>query len=328
MKMTCHGGRGLLLCILFSVHGRTKKVKVPKNEELTSQSAALPLIPKIIHHSSIHRHPIQQADPPTYITLVSWNSWRKFYPSPEYQVFVGTDAVMDKCIEEEFPDFKSQWDILQGVEKADAGRYCMLYKHGGIYADLDYEARTNFLEELNRHGDNVHLVEACFPETVPDQDGPVSSTFQNSMMASPPRHPFWRFLFESMKMGGPHHAWNDQHGTGPRMLTLAAAQHNSTVRPLPCANFQRFGKCGNFMELGPQKGIHWNQASWIKGFTPNQAVIHKGFPNAHPELGDVGEKPVQPEDVAKALDQQNLALALTGVESRDLVSAFFSVRHQ
>jgi len=35
--------------------------------------------------------------------------------------------------------------VLQGVEKSDAGRYCMLYKYGGIYADLDYEASDESL---------------------------------------------------------------------------------------------------------------------------------------------------------------------------------------
>jgi len=224
------------------------------------------------------------------------------FPSPEYRTIIGTDEVLERCIEEEFPDFKSQWEILQGVEKADAGRYCLLYKHGGIYADLDYEVRRNFYQELhaNGGGGKVHLLEGCFTETRPE-DGPIALNIQNAMMASPARHPFWERVFESMKQGRYAHSWNDPHGTGPRMLSIEASKHASEVLALPCANYQRNDRCGNFMELEPQAGIHWNQASWMPGVKHfwNFDFIHSGFANAHPDLGDVGLKQAMPEDLAK-----------------------------
>jgi len=207
--------------------------------------------------------------------------------------------------------------MLHGVEKADAGRYCMLYKQGGIYADLDYEVRKNFWQELNANGGGyqVHLLEGCFNETHPWEDGPIVQNVQNALMASPRKHRFWKLLLEDMKKGGlTGHAWNAAHGTGPRMLSLQASKHASEERmtvEFPCANFQRNGnsnaalpKCGNFMDLEPQIGIHWNQASWNpalwKDAKPSD-FIHRGFANAHPELGDVGLQRAKPEDLATAL---------------------------
>merc|ERR1740138_629621 len=101
----------------------------------------------------------------SYITYVSWKSWQKFFPAPEYRTMVSSDADLEQCIVDEFPDFKPFWDRLVGVEKGDAGRYCMLYKHGGIYADFDYEARTNFYDEVNAESNSVTLLEACYPES-------------------------------------------------------------------------------------------------------------------------------------------------------------------
>jgi mannosyltransferase OCH1-like enzyme len=146
--------------------------------------------------------------------------------------------------------------------------------------------RTNFFEELinANNGAQVHLLEASFQES-PDAKVQV----QNALMASPPRHPFWKHVFESMKLGHNSHRWNDLHGTGPRMLSNLASEHLSDVHLLPCANFQRVGRCGNFRELELQKGIHWNQASWAPkaGHKWHTHFIHKGFAQAHPDLGDV-----------------------------------------
>lgn len=286
-----------LACVMmFHVHG----LKMHSYDETQAS------VPKIIHFAA--KKPLEEWNEVSYITFVSWESWKKFFPAPEYRTIVSTDDDFGKCIAEEFPNFTSHWDQLKGVEKADVGRYCMLYKYGGIYADLDYEARTNFFDDIIANGNSVTLIEASCKETRrKDQNHlKVKVEAQNSLMASPPKHPFWLEVFQDMQQDS-NHAWNAPHGTGPRMLSNVAAHHlsqsenaghidsktNQTdVHFFPCANYQRFGnKCGDYHDVELMKGIHWNQASWKSGKKHKyhqEEHLHEGFEAAHPDLGDVG----------------------------------------
>lgn len=66
------------------------------------------------------------------------------------------------------------------IMRIDACRYFFLYEYGGIYADMDYECIKNFENYLPSG-------KACIAES------PISKEegFQNALMASPPKHPFW-----------------------------------------------------------------------------------------------------------------------------------------
>jgi mannosyltransferase OCH1-like enzyme len=256
--------------------------------DLSITEVKTPSVPKIIHFTD--KNPVAEWTQVSYITLVSWKSWQKFFPAPEYQTIVSSDADLEKCIMDEFPDFKLRWDKLHGVEKGDVGRYCMLHKHGGIYADLDYEVRSNFFDEINANGNSVTLLEAYRPES-PESKVQV----QNALMASPPRHVFWTTVFQRMQLAPEgEHKWKDLYGTGPRMLSNALQDrldNNFTDMHLfPCEKYQRVGKCGDYHDLSIQKGIHWNQAEWMPWSNHgwNKGLIHDGFQNAHPDLGDVG----------------------------------------
>ena len=88
------------------------------------------------------------------------NSWRKHVP--EYEYYFYTDVVCDKFMQENFEGcvYDAYKRLPLGVMKADLWRYCVIYKYGGIYADVDAicNVHPNILLK------NFQLV--CAPEDV------------------------------------------------------------------------------------------------------------------------------------------------------------------
>lgn len=74
--------------------------------------------------------------------------------NPEYEIILYDDKDIDEFIKTHFDDFVyncySQLNI--GASKADFWRYCVLYKYGGIYLDMDSDI-TSPLNELIREDD-------------------------------------------------------------------------------------------------------------------------------------------------------------------------------
>lgn len=125
------------------------------------------MIPKIIHHTAPTNtnkwHPI-------------WNrcldSWKRWFPEPEYQHFMWNDEDIDNLIQNSYPEY---WNLYQSfachIIKIDFSRHAILHMHGGIYADMDLFCYKNFYDELD--SDTVMLEALAIDEIL-----------QNSMMAS------------------------------------------------------------------------------------------------------------------------------------------------
>lgn len=215
----------LVLAAILAVEGRAVENRMLRTEASQGHRLTLSLdsmgksksiqtaaeIPKIIHHTWKDYMPAGGFDK-VYFNA-SYFSFRKFFPMPEYTFMFHIDKDLDKCIEEEFPQFLQEFRSLgedgksTKVEKADAGRYCILWKYGGIYADLDYEATRNFYDQLP--AGKVSLNGSPYKE---NENALVQ--VQNALMASPRHHPFWPRVFERMSMTG-EHTWNSTTGTGP-----------------------------------------------------------------------------------------------------------------
>lgn len=247
-------------------------------------------IPKVIHHTYKEDLTLPGAAFPSLIWKTSFHSWNMVFPAAEFEHKFWLDAQLEQCLLEEFPDYvkaiteenrTKKREESANIELADAGRYCILWKYGGIYADLDYEVLKNFYEELKPGV--VSLIESPYVEN------PVTRIqVQNSLMASPARHPLWREVFSYMSR--PYsHAWNDAHGTGPRMLSRMADKFPPYVQLLPCTRFQRVQaddvgknvkvrhdkKCGDPENVDLEVGIHWNGMSYsLGGFGGFRIGVH------------------------------------------------------
>jgi hypothetical protein len=89
------------------------------------------MIPRIIHQTW------KTSDvPPAWRAHV--DTWRHHHPGWEYRLW--TDADNDEFVARHFPEFLRIYRAYPySIMRADAVRYMLLLKYGGLYVDLDYE---------------------------------------------------------------------------------------------------------------------------------------------------------------------------------------------
>jgi mannosyltransferase OCH1-like enzyme len=220
-------------------------------------------IPKIIHH--VYKDDISAGPWPNDIWKDSFLAWKKFYPEPEYKHLFWSDSEVTKLIDTECSEFSESFHKeTRAIVKSDFSRYCILWRMGGIYADLDYMPLQNFYADLKPG--MVNLVQSPYQ----------SESVQNSLMASPPSNSYWWNIMDMAHYT--MRASNVLLAAGPRLLDVTPQTQNaSSVHILPCNEFQRVTKsaeeqlaikkgCKMLKEeaLGDRslKGIHWGTVSY------------------------------------------------------------------
>mmetsp|Transcript_13805 Transcript_13805/g.16765 ORF Transcript_13805/g.16765 Transcript_13805/m.16765 type:complete len:359 (+) Transcript_13805:86-1162(+) len=216
---------------VFAMHVHNSKsirdpcavAEMSKHELQVKQSrttSEIPGVPKIIHQ--------QWKDENIPEKFMKWrNKWLEFYPQPEYEYMLWTDENGRQLIEQQYPWFLATYDSYQhNINRADALRYFVLHHYGGIYADLDYEATTNFFEYLPQ--DQVGMVESPYY---------WNEKTQNCLMSSPKDDPFWDDLFVVLVKNSVKEKVLE--ATGPILLDQAMEFSSHSTYVLPCENFQR-----------------------------------------------------------------------------------------
>lgn len=92
-------------------------------------------IPKLFFQTWEHKHFTD------LFRSVCLDSWKRY--NPEYQFFMYDKGERESFIREHFEErvYLAYCAIGPGAFKADLWRYCVLYKYGGVYADIDTECR-------------------------------------------------------------------------------------------------------------------------------------------------------------------------------------------
>lgn len=159
-------------------------------------------------------------------------SWRRLHPAWEYRLW--TDEDNRALVARHYPWFLRQYDALDlPIKRADAARYFILQRHGGVYVDLDFECLRPLDELLAGHS----LVLGTEPLEHADVElarvSALGKLIGNAFLASVPRHPFWTHLFAAMLVSIEQASPLD--ATGPRLLTRAvhdfAAPETLTILP-------------------------------------------------------------------------------------------------
>ena len=78
-----------------------------------------------------------------------------YHPESEYNLW--DDEDIKKLAQEEFPELLTIWDELQGIQRADIGRYLILYVKGGVYADTDIVFKKNFFDNMDIKTDKIYF---------------------------------------------------------------------------------------------------------------------------------------------------------------------------
>lgn len=229
-----------------------------------------PLAPRIVHQQ-------WKTDAVPAAFLPYRRAFLRLFPEPEYRHILWTDASMRAFVAERHPWFLDTYDGYDSaIKRADAFRVFVLYEMGGLYADLDYEPLVNFWDRLP--GDRPALVESpsVFYEVA-----------QNSLMSSPPGHPFWLLAMDVLVARAATHP-HPVDATGPVALGAAMALEPGAAALLPCENFfrvplgeagrhthatervmrrvyhamGRYKACGDVGDPACQFGIHHNAMTW------------------------------------------------------------------
>jgi len=144
-------------------------------------------IPKIIHQ--IYEDPAGPS--PNLLTLAS--TWKEKHPDWEYRFWNRT--MMHDFLESHCPEFLPYYnDYPFNVQRWDAIRYFILYHHGGLYVDMDYEC----IEPL----DVLLAGQTCCMGMEPTIHSRINHRrliLGNALMAATPKHPYMAAIIEDMK---------------------------------------------------------------------------------------------------------------------------------
>ena len=189
------------------------------------------LIPKILHQLAPANkddwHPV-------------WHkcreSWQSNFKSVNYVLWSDEDA--ESLVKNSYPDFYELYKNFPfHINRIDFVRFCILHKHGGVYADMDMYCYKDFFNELTKDG---YIVGSLMQREI----------VQNSLMASQPNNEFFLRCMLACKQAYESGLYaydksnitskesNDYvlHVTGPRLLTKEYL-NKSSVEILPAEEY-------------------------------------------------------------------------------------------
>lgn len=255
----------LALLIVFSVARRGASPVMVRNACVVAAETSFPVggdappLPRIIHQ--------QWKNGPVPPPFQQWQR-RMRDTFPDHQYMLWDDDAARKLLEEKYAWFLPVYDAFPAnIMRVDAARCFILYEHGGLYADLDYEVLEDFWDRLP--SDAPAFIESYWIGY---------EVRQNSFMSSPPKHPFWHITWQVMRERLDTGSTNPIFVTGPTMIDESVRRSGvDTTHTLPCENWHRpaVGVAGSYTSL---KHRVWRNFAYAMGwFKPCGEV---GEPNS------------------------------------------------
>lgn len=155
-----------------------------------------PLIPKIIHQIWLGS--------PFPEKLKKWQqSWLEKNPTWQYRLWTDEDLKTFKLQNQKMYEKATNWG-----EKSDIFRYEILYRYGGLYADIDFECLKPL--DILHHTLDFYTGIGYLPHAF----------LYNGLIAAAPGHPIIKACIEKMAPGGELENTDDiQNRTGPWYFT-------------------------------------------------------------------------------------------------------------
>lgn len=177
-----------------------------------SVDAGTLLIPKLIHQIWAGPNPF----PDKYRALT--DTWTKLHPGWVYKLW--TDATLPLLINQALFDAMSNM-----VGRSDIARYELIYKYGGLYCDMDYEAKQN-LEPLIANDTTIFFATEKQPDGVCQLTG--------SLFGAVPGHPSIRGIIDLLPVCVERHR-DDLlvYQVGPPVINAVLGNTSAIVRLSP-----------------------------------------------------------------------------------------------
>lgn len=110
-------------------------------------------IPKIIHQIWLNETDLIFPEH----WKISPKQWKNFHSDYIYILWENNTAL--EFIENEYPEYINKYKSLKyPIQRVDMLKYCLMYKYGGIYSDLDNYPTENIEKYLNDDNVDVFLV--------------------------------------------------------------------------------------------------------------------------------------------------------------------------
>jgi hypothetical protein len=117
---------------------------------------------------------------------VCQKSMRDHFPTFQHKIWSDVEDI-DHFMKTFYPAYYGIFQSYQQqISRIDFARYFILYEYGGIYIDSDFYCVDNY-EHLLVPG-RASVAESPY----------LTDRFQNALMASPPKHPFWLYIIAEM----------------------------------------------------------------------------------------------------------------------------------
>jgi hypothetical protein len=223
------------------------------------------MIPKIIHQT------YKRVDnlPPVYMKCQQ--ELQKLHPDWEYRFW--TDEDMYREVEESFPELWPMFSKLpRKILQIDVFRYCLMWKYGGLYADLDYFFRKPFDTYLN---ETMELILPISRRQSKIVNRPLR--FGNCIFASRSAHPFWKLVLadiltnqDRLLILSDSDVMDSENGTGPGFITRMYFDCDESVRktietPSRFLFHPPSGYSEKELKEKDSYGIHICQSLWTQG---------------------------------------------------------------
>jgi len=195
-------------------------------------------IPKIIHQIYFDLGHGKLKDTRYYKSHISFKKIKGF----KYKLW--NERECDNLVKNNFSKkiYNFYINLRFGIQKLELLRFCILYKYGGIYIDLDIYPLKNFNTLLNRN--------ILFHNIIP-----VKSNYayiENDLMGSIKHNPFWLELIDySMKQYKIkskikiYDSWKGRfvnQTTGPKMISRFVKKYYPNIKPLSSIVYTKFNK--------------------------------------------------------------------------------------
>ena len=171
------------------------------------------MIPKIFHQTYKSKDNL-----PSIYKECQTETLKHFAESSGWTYRFWTDEMMDAEIRENFSEYYGAFSSLpRMIMKVDMFRYCLMWKYGGLYADLDYM----FIKPFDMLDSKLVL-----PISRRQSKEKYPIRFGNCVFASEPGHPFWKLLLDDLlenkdrlRILADDEVDMGENGTGPGFVT-------------------------------------------------------------------------------------------------------------
>lgn len=223
---------------------------------------------KIIHQIWFGLIPNKRAAKKAFEGLRKYrDSWLTKNPGWEYKCWNYDDCRM--FMKTYFPEHLDMYNGYKYlIQKCDCVRYFLLYRYGGLYADMDYCCVRSWDEVIRDYPGDIYIVET--PNKIGD-----SVHVSNSLMYSKPKHHYWKSIFVELQKNQTMPIYYGRHltimyTTGPCIINRVFERFKRQYKLdfYPYKLFHPFGLTTDLDEHKNNNSIyayHLGKGSWESG---------------------------------------------------------------